>query len=51
MRFFTLIAIIILCLSIESGLPGPNGSNGIFRFVVGFTLPPVPIGQIHSKDP
>ena len=39
------------CLSMESGLPGPKGSSGIVRSVVGSDSPPVLNGHSHSIEP
>ena len=50
-RFLTLIAIIIACLSIESGFPKPNESTGEVRSSGGSEDPSVRIGHIHSIDP
>ena len=50
-RFLTLNAINIACLSMESGFPKPNESRGIVRSSGASTSPPVRMGQIHSTDP
>ena len=50
-KFFIRNDIIILCLSIESGFPGPNGSSDFRKSVEGFVSPPVPKGHIHSNEP
>ena len=50
-RLRTRRAMSIPCLSRESGLPGPKGSSGMDRSVVGSLSPPVLNGQSHSIEP